>query len=452
MASRQGQGLLVAARLVQGFGAALMSPQVLSIIQVTFPPEERGSALSIYGAAVGMASLAGQALGGFLIRINLFGLSWRVVFLVNIPIGIVALIAAKPLVRETRSSAAPRLDLGGVAIITGGLFLLTFPLVEGRDAGWPLWAWLCLIASVPVIAGFVRFERWKTARDGAPLVVLSLFRGRAFVAGLFVSFLFGAANPAMFFTLALYLQIGLHFSPLAAGLTFAPAPIGYFIAATLSGRLVRRLGSRLIRFALIMKAAAWTIIGVIVHRNGVSLHGIQLLPIMFIEGAGAGWTNPPLIGLSLAGIQDRDAGSAAGVFTTVQQIAGALGVALIGVLFFGVLASHAPVVSTALAPGLRQQLSAAPLSAGTIASTVADVQTCADDRARSRDPAVTPASCNAATLQPTEPTANTAVADALQHANAQNYADAYVTAMFFNVATLLLAFVCAFALPAPRPR
>jgi len=435
-------GWLVAARLVQGFGAALMSPQVLSIIQVTFPPHERSGALSVYGAVVGIASLAGQALGGFLIRADLFGLGWRVVFLVNIPIGIAALVAARPLVRETRSPTARRLDLGGVAIITGALFLLTFPMVEGRDAGWPLWAWVCLAASVPALVGFVLFEQWKTARDGAPLVVLGLFRERAFSAGLFVAFLFGAANPAMFFTLALYLQIGLHYSPLAAGLTFAPAPIGFFVAATLSGKLVRRLGGRLVMFALLQKAVAWAIIGVIVHRNGVTLHGVQLLPFMLLEGAAAGWTNPPLIGLSLAGIPNRDAGSAAGVLTTVQQIAGAIGVALIGVVFFGVLAHHAPTVSAAIAPALQRQLPAMVARA-----TIADFRTCADDRARSRDPAIAPPSCQAPTLQAADPPALAAIADALQRANARNYADAYVTAMFANVGALLLAFACALALP-----
>ncbi len=419
-----GPGLLVGARLVQGFGAALMSPQVLSIIQVTFPESERSSALSVYGAVIGVASLAGQALGGFLIRANLFGLGWRIVFLVNIPVGIAALIAARPLVRETRSPTALKLDLGGVAIISAGLFLLTFPIVEGRDAGWPPWAWACLAASVPIIAGFIRFERWKTARDGAPLVVLSLFRERVFVAGLFVTFLFGVANPAMFFTLALYLQIGLHFSPLAAGLTFAPAPVGFFIAATLSGKLVRRLGGRLVMLALIQKAIAWTIIGAIVHRNGTTLHGMQLLPFMLIEGAAAGWTNPPLIGLSLAGVHNRDAGSAAGVLTTVQQIASAVGVAIIGVLFFGVLAHHAPAVSANLTPNLQQRLAAAPLPAAMVNATVADFRTCADDRARSRDPTITPASCRTPTLQPADPTANAAIADSLHHANARNYADA----------------------------
>lgn len=444
-----GPELLVVARLAQGLSAALMSPQVLSIIQVTFPPPERGSALSVYGAVVGIAGLAGQALGGFLIRADLFGLGWRVVFLVNIPIGVTALIAAQPLVHETRSPTALKLDLGGVAIITGGLFLLAYPLVEGRDAGWPLWAWLCLIASVPIIAAFVRFERWKTERDDAPLVVLSLFREWSFVAGLFVAFLFGMANPAMFFTLALYLQIGLHFSPLAAGLTFAPAPIGYFLAATLSGRLVRRMGRRLVMLALIMKVAAWTAIGIIAHRNGVSLHGAQLIPFMFIEGTGAGWTGPPLIGLSLAGVRNQDAGSAAGVLTTVQQIAGAMGVALIGVIFFGALAHHAPTVSADGVPALRQQLASAALPPSTVNITVADFQACADDRARGRDPAITPTSCLSPTLQSPDPATRPAIVDALQHANARNYADAYVTAMLVNLSTLILTLMCAFALPAP---
>jgi EmrB/QacA subfamily drug resistance transporter len=440
-----GPGLLVGARLVQGFGAALMSPQVLSIIQVTFPEGERSGALSVYGAVIGIASLAGQALGGFLIRANLFGLSWRIVFLVNIPVGIAALIAARPLVRETRSPTARRLDLGGVAIISAGLFLLTFPIVEGRDAGWPLWAWICLAASVPALVGFIRFERWKTARDGAPLVVLSLFRERAFDAGLWVAFLYGAANPAMFFTLALYLQIGLHYSPLAAGLTFAPAPIGFFLAASLSAKLVRRLGSRLVMIALVQKAVAWSVIGFVAHRNGVMLHGVQLLPFLFVEGAAAGWTTPPLIGVTLAGIHNRDAGSAAGVLTTVQQIASAVGVAIIGVVFFGALAHHAPAVSANLAPGLQRQLPTATASA-----TIADFRACADDRASSRDPAITPARCQTATLHPADPSVATIVTDALQRANARNYADAYVIALFLNVLALLLAFVCAFALPAPR--
>ena len=443
-----GPGLLVAARLLQGLGAALMAPQVLAIIQVTFPASERGGALSVYGAVIGLASLAGQALGGLLIRADLFGLGWRVVFLVNIPIGLAALLAAAPLVQETRSPTAHRLDLGGVAILTGGLVLFTVPLVAGRDAGWPPWAWACLLASLPVLAGFVRFERRKTRRGESPLVALDLFRGRAFAAGLGVAFPFGMANPAMFLTLALYLQLGLQFSPLAAGLTFAPAPVGFFLAATLSGRLSRALGRRLVLLGLLLKAGAWAAIGLLVLRDGAGLDPAHLVPLMLIEGAGAGWTGPPLIGLSLAGVPSRDAGAAAGVFTTAQQIAGALGVALIGVVFFGVLAGHAPAVSADLAPALRARV-ADTLPEPALAATVADFRRCADDRARGRDPAVAPASCQAATLQTTDPALAPAIAELLQRANALNYAHAYAVALYCAVATLLLACLAGLAFPAP---
>jgi MFS family permease len=444
--------LLVIARLVQGLGAALMGPQVLAIIQVTFPPRERPSALSVYGAVVGISSLAGQALGGFLIRADLFGLSWRVVFLINIPIGIAALAAATVLLPETRSETARRLDLGGVAIITAGLFLLVFPMVEGRDAGWPTWASVCLIASVPTIAAFVAFERWLTARGGSPLVVLSLFRARSFVSGLGVAFLFGAANQAMFFTLALYLQIGLHFSALAAGLTFAPAPVGFFCAATLSGRLSRRLGGRLIAIALLMKAAAWTAIALFAHRSGASLSGAWLIPFMFVEGAGAGWTNPPLIGAVLTGVPHADAGSASGVLTTFQQISGAIGVAVIGVLFFVALGGSGDRVAATSAPALRQELVAAGLPSATIDRTLADYQACVRDRAHSRDPAVAPASCQQPTLAPGTPAAASAVTGALNAANARTYADAYEAGMYVNVGLLLLCVPLALMLPTPPSR
>ncbi|MFN8511056.1 MAG: MFS transporter [Chloroflexia bacterium] len=445
-----GPGLLVAARLFQGLGAALMAPQVLSIIQVTFPAAERGGALSVYGAAVGLASLAGQALGGLLIRANLFGLGWRVVFLVNIPIGVAALLAAVPLVRETRSPTARQLDLGGVAIITGGLFLFSFPLVAGRDAGWPAWSWACLIAAFPVLAAFVWFERRKTIRDESPLVALDLFRQRTFAAGLGVAFPFGMANPAMFFTLALYLQIGLQFSPLAAGLTFAPAPVGFFLAATFSARLARVLGRRLVLIAILMKAGAWTAIGLLVIRDGASLHGLALAPLMLIEGAGAGWTSPPLIGLSLAGVTGRDAGAAAGVFTTAQQIAGALGVALIGVVFFGALAGQAPGIAADLAPGLRARLASA-LPDSAVSATVADFQRCVADRASSRDPAEPPASCQVATLRTADPAIAPAIGDTLQRANALSYAHAHAIALFCCVGTLILASLASLTFPAPTP-
>jgi len=254
----------------------------------------------------------------------------------------------------------------------------------------------------------------------------------------------------MFFTLALYLQIGLHFSPLAAGLTFAPAPVGFFCAASLSGRLARQLGGRLIVIALVMKAAAWSVIALFAYRSGAALNGAWLIPFMFVEGAGAGWTTPPLIGFALADVPHGDAGSASGVLTTAQQVASAVGVAVVGIVFFAALASGGGRVAHDGTPALRQGLVTAGLSGSVIERTVLDFQTCVRDRARSRDPAVTPAACQQPTLMPESPEAATAITGALDQANARTYADAYVIAMFVNIGLLIATIPLAFLLPAPR--
>jgi hypothetical protein len=199
-----------------------------------------------------------------------------------------------------------------------------------------------------------------------------------------------------------------------------------------------------------MKAAAWTTIALFAHRSGTSLNGAWLIPFMFIEGAGAGWTNPPLIGAVLTGVPNADAGSASGVLTTFQQIAGAVGVAVIGVLFFAALGGSGNRVAADFAPALRQNLAVAGMPTIPTDQTVADYQTCVRDRARSRDPAVTPVSCQQPTLASDDPAAATAIAAALDRANARTYADAYVTAMYVNVSLLILCVPLAFLLPAPR--
>ncbi len=441
---------VVAARIVQGLAAAAMTPQVLSTIQVTFAPQERSRAFGVYGAVVGIAASLGQALGGLLIRANLLGLSWRPVFLVNIPIGVAVLIAAAArFLPESRSATAPRLDLGGVGILSVGLFLLTFPLVEGRDAGWPAWAWLCLAAAVPILIAFVLFERRVTARDGSPLVVLRLFRERAFVTGLLVSLLFNAASSASFFILALYLQLGLHRSALAAGLIFAPGALGFFAAATASVRLIPRLGSRLIAVGLAVVIASWVMNVIIVHRAGEAPSGFLLALAIVVQGLGAGSTGPPVIGAILAGIDRDDAGAASGVVVTCQQIGSALGVAIIGVILFGARAGHAPRVSGDLAPELNRRLTAVQ-GGDERTATVADFRACADDRARSHDPAIAPASCLRPSLHGSDPAVTSAVSTSLQRANARSYADAYVVSLLAATGFLVVALAGALCLPPPR--
>ncbi len=416
---------------------------------MTFAPQERGRAFGVYGAVVGIAASLGQALGGLLIRADVFGLSWRPVFLVNLPIGVAVLVAAARYLPESRSATAPRLDLGGVGSLSVGLSLLAYPLVEGRDAGWPAWAWLCLAASLPVLVAFVRFERRVTARGGAPLVVLRLFRERAFVAGLLVALPNNATASASFFILALYLQLGLHYSALAAGLIFAPGALGFVVAATFSVRFIPRLGSRLIAIGLAILIVSYAISATIVRLDGESPPAFLLALAIVIQGLGAGSSTPPLFGAILAGIDRDDAGAASGGLSTAQQIGSALGVAIIGVVLFGAFAAHAPRVSGDLAPALDRQLAPALGDAGR-ATTVADFRACADDRARSHDPAIAPASCQRPSLHGPDPAVAAAVAAFLQRANARNYADAYVVSVLASMVFLIIALASAFRLPTPR--
>src|SRR3954462_3109348 len=206
-------GFLIAARALQGVAGALSFPQVLSIMQVSFPVSERAKAFGLFGTIIGTSSFSGNVLGGLLVSANIFGLSWRPIFLINLPIGILTVLAAAKFVKESRSPKARRLDLGGVAIMTCALSLLLYPLIQGREAGWPVWAFVCLAAAIPAFVLFVQFERRVTRGGGSPLVELSLFHDRAFVIGLCSGVCFFSGAAAFVLITTVFLQNGLGYSP-----------------------------------------------------------------------------------------------------------------------------------------------------------------------------------------------------------------------------------------------
>lgn len=342
-------GVLVGARVFQGLAAALMVPQVLAVIQVSFPARERSVAFGIFGFALGLGSIVGLILGGVLIGSNVFGLGWRMIFLVNLPVGLFGLLAALPLLRESRASAALKVDGIGVALISIALFCLTYPLVVGHDLGWPLWSILCLIASLPVLFLFARYERYKAAKDGSPLINLALFRNGAFALGLVITFVFYAGIVSFLLILTLYLQTGRHFTALAAGLTTASLGIGFFVTSTAAVKLVPRLGGRVVLLlGMCIMAVGLGGIGISVSVSGTNLPVIALMVGLFVYGLGEGFVLPTLVNTVLSGIQSTEAGSIAGVFTTMQQISGAIGVALIGIIFFGQLATQTTAESAHL--------------------------------------------------------------------------------------------------------
>ena len=443
--------MLIASRILQGLFGAIMFPQVLSIIQVTFPPQERATAFGLFGATIGLATITGPLVGGLLIQADLFGLEWRPIFLVNLPIGIAALAVAARFLVESKAPRALRLDPVGVVVVTAGLLLLVYPLVQGRDLGWPPWTFLSMAASVPVLAGFAVYERYKKALDGSPLVDMDLFRQRSFVPGLLLAGIFFMGIPAFFLTFSLWLQIGLGFSALHAGLTGAPFAVGSALASAASVRLVPVLGRRILSAGSLLLVAGMVALMWTVDRYGGAVTSWQLLPALLLCGLGLGSVIAPLVNVVLAGIRAQDAGSASGVLTTVQQIGGAIGVALIGVVFFGLLGSQAAGVADDVLPGLRADLQGAGLPPAATQQVAAGFRTCFEDRANAKDPSAVPASCAQAQSQAQgQEEVGRVVAAAADTARRQDFSEAFQRTLLFEVAVYLACFLLVFLLPDAR--
>jgi EmrB/QacA subfamily drug resistance transporter len=444
-------GMLIGSRVLQGLMGAVMFPQILSVIQVTFPPRERATAFGLFGATIGLATITGPLVGGLLIQADLLGLDWRPIFLVNVPIGVVALALAARFLVESRAPRALRLDPVGVALVTGGLLLLVYPLVQGRDLGWPPWTFLSMAAAVPVLAGFAVYERRKKALDGSPLVDMDLFRQRSFVPGLLVAGIFFMGIPAFFLTFSLWLQIGLGFSALHAGLTGAPFAVGSALASAASVRLAPTLGRRILSAGSLLLVAGMAGLIWTVGRYGGAVHSWQLLPALLVCGIGLGSVVAPLVNVVLAGIRGQDAGAASGVLSTVQQVGGAVGVAIIGVIFFGLLGSQAAGVVDDLSPGLRSGLQGAGLPPAASAQVEAGFRTCFQDRANAKDPSAVPASCARAQAQAQgQDRVGRVVAATADLARRQSFSEAFQRTLLFEVGVFLACFLLVFLLPDAR--
>jgi EmrB/QacA subfamily drug resistance transporter len=334
---------LIAARVVQGVGAAAMTPQVLATFRTIFSGAERGKAFGIYGAVLGFASAVGLVLGGALTEADLFGWGWRTVFYVNVPVAAFALIAGARFVPETRDPAARRPNLPGAVLLAGSLVAIVYPLLEGRQLGWPAWVWLLMAAGVGGLVALGLLEARKSARPGegpAPLLRANLFRIPAFAAGLGIQLAFFAGMQGFFLAFALWLQAGQHFSPLKAGLTAVAFSVGSFVGAPVAVPLAQRHGRRILASGALLMVAG--IAGVAVAAGHVGVNGSPwpIVPGLVVAGAGLALLVIPLVNVVLAAVPAEVAGGASGLFATAQQLGGALGVALLGTVFFGYLNGH----------------------------------------------------------------------------------------------------------------
>jgi EmrB/QacA subfamily drug resistance transporter len=330
-------GMLVAGRLVQGVAGALLMPNVLSLIGVLYIGADRARALSAYGMVMGLAAAGGQLIGGALVQLNPAGLGWRSCFLINLPIGAVALALTSRLVPESRREDAGRIDLTGTALVSTGLCALVLPLVEGRQHGWPLWTWITLAAAPLILGAFVLRQRRVAAGGRTPMLDLSLFSERTFSAGLLAQLVFWCGQASFFMVLALYLQQGRGLSAMGAGLLFTILAGSYLAASFGAPALTERHGRRVLAAGALVLAAGHGLLLGTVADVGTGGSVAALVPALLLIGAGMGLAITPLATIILSSVRPEQAGAASGALATMQNVGNALGVAIIGVVFFGAL-------------------------------------------------------------------------------------------------------------------
>jgi EmrB/QacA subfamily drug resistance transporter len=336
----QTPGELIGARAVQGVAAAAMIPQLLGTFRAMFSGDERGKAFGLYGALLGFASAIGLVLGGVLTQADLFGWGWRTVFFINVPIALVSLVATIVVVPETYDPDAGRPDFVGAVLLAAAIVAVAYPLLEGRSLGWPAWNWLLLAGGVLglVALGFVE-ERRQHSRV-VPLLRTRLLRIPAFAAGLAAQVAFSAALQGFFLVFAVWIQLGMGFSPIAAGLTALAFSVGSFMLAPMAVPLAQRFGRSVLALGgVLMALGTW---GVVLGAGHVG-HGSNPWPVvpgLVVQGVGLSLLIIPLVNVALAAVPREVAGGAGGIFSTAQQVGGAIGVAVVGTVFFSRLGNH----------------------------------------------------------------------------------------------------------------
>jgi EmrB/QacA subfamily drug resistance transporter len=361
---------LIVFRVIQGFGAGIFVPAVTAYIQILFQGKVRGTAFAIMGAVIGVSSALGPIVGGLIIEGFGTQNGWRLIFGVNLPIGIVALILAVALIpgRRRLAEIAPQapanartggVDWVGLVLITGALVAILVPLIEGQQKGWPLWTYLSLAAGVILVVLFGVYEVYYVKRGKSPLVPPHLFSHPAFSAGTILALVYFAAFTSIFFTISLLWQAGLGHTALESGLVSVPFAIGSILGASQSNRLAQRLGRTVLILGMVLVvlglAAVWLIL---ITVKPADLTSWELLAPLFFAGLGSGMFIAPNAQFIVATVDSSEAGAASGVISTMQRIGSAIGIAVIGSVLFGV----------ANLSGLTTEVSskvAAALSAGT---------------------------------------------------------------------------------------
>jgi len=336
---------LITSRVLQGLSAAVMLPQVLASITVLFPDRQRAAAFGLFGAVTGMGGVVAPLIGGGLINADVASLGWRPIFLINIPIGLAALAAARVWVEESAAPSAPKLDIGGALTGALGVFLLVFPVIQGRSAGWPAWGWLLLGLGVPAFGAFALVEQRRGRQGRSVLADLPLLRRRGFSDGLLVTLMFFGGVTATAFILMIYLQSGFGYSPFRAGLSLVPLALALVAGSGISVGASKRLGQTVLQAGCVMSAGGVIWLSQIARGHPTALSIWDIVPPLAVFGLGLGLTVAPLTDFILADVPPSSAGSASGLQSAVIQAGNSVGVAVLGAIFFSLLSGHPAAIS-----------------------------------------------------------------------------------------------------------
>lgn len=333
-------GWLVSARVLQGLGAALISPNVLSMIGVLYSGPKRVHALRSYGLVLGLGTIGGQLVGGLLVHAGVAGLGWRACFLINVPVGLGVLLLAPVWVPESRAVRPQGLDLVGMVLVTAALVFVVWPLVQGREHGWPAWSWLSLAVAPAALGAFAVHQKRLVRRGRAPLLDPGLFGQRAVAAGLVTQVMFWCGQASFFLVLTLYLQDGRGLDALQAGWVFTIMAVAFVAASLRAPVWTRRFGRTLVAFGALSVATGDAVLWLVVSQVGVGGPVGLLAPGLLLVGAGQGLCITPLASIVMSGLDPQRAGAVSGSLSTMQQVGNTLGVAVTGMIFFGALTHH----------------------------------------------------------------------------------------------------------------
>jgi EmrB/QacA subfamily drug resistance transporter len=331
-------GVLIAFRALQGAFGAMLIPQGFGLVKEVFDDDaELGKVLALFGPATGVPMLLAPIIAGALIDANLLGTGWRMVFLINVPIGALALALAIRSLPRGATHPDVKLDMGGVGLVGLALVAIIYPLIQGRTDGWPAWSFAMLAAGAALLVAFLFHER----RSKNPLIEPTLLTNRTYLSGIAVVLALFGAFGGLLLCVSLFGQLGEGWSPIQAALTLTPMVVGMMLGMVVSSTVASRLGRHLLHIGIVLIAAGAAVL-ILILTGAHSATSWDLVPGLFLIGAGVGASIGQLFQLILTSVSMNEVGSASGVMEAVQQLSTALGVAVLGTIFFSTFTQHLP--------------------------------------------------------------------------------------------------------------